>query len=76
MARPKRREYFRDFSDLTAASVGISIGSSLDNTGAVSKMGSYLPMTANVVGGNILLNTMMDVNDDLTRKMKRRRYKI
>lgn len=78
----KRKKPLNDLLDsslqLGGASLGIGLGSSIvkgagGDPAALDTLGKFTPSIAKVKGGNILMNTLLDVNDDLQRKMKRRR---
>ncbi|GAG29186.1 unnamed protein product [marine sediment metagenome] len=81
MAKKKYKPYknlMRASIGLGGAAIGIGVGSSVvekagGSAAPLATLGGYMKPAARVVGGGILINTLMDFKEGTTRKLKRRR---
>ena len=63
---------------LAGASIGIGLGSSVvekagGSAAPLATMGKHLPIAGKVVGGNIMINTLLNFREDINKKLKKKR---
>ena len=70
-------EFGRLAIDTASTSVGLGLGSDLvsgigGDTGALNTLSKYQAPVARLRGGNILINTLLDVNKSIKKSMRRK----
>ena len=77
MKRKYRNEMFGTALDITTLSTALGLGANLvESVGGDAKgidtLAKFQAPIAKVRGGNILLNTLLDVHKDINKKLRRR----
>lgn len=63
----KMKKYMKDGMTLAATGVGLSVMSSLDSTGSVSKMSKAMPVVGGIYGAGMVMDTL----NTLSKKNKK-----
>lgn len=73
-----KKKHIRDITGLGIASIGLGLGSDIvekagGNAGALGNISKFTPALGTMIGGSIMIDTLMDINTDLNKKLKRKR---
>ena len=78
MQHKRMLKRFKPAVGLGVASIGIGLGSSVvtqagGSAAPLAKIGGYMPVMGTAIGGGIMMGTLLDVRDDMNKKMRSKR---